>query len=134
MPKRIFWMTTGYAAGAASSWAVQRKVKREVERVLPTAVRNEVSNRVSLVGDQMIERTVNSPVAQSANKAIKRVRPDIDLTDRAQARLDARQPPELTLVEEEQNSQPGITRLRDCLLYTSPSPRDKRQSRMPSSA
>ena len=28
----------------------------------------------------------------------------------------------------------GITRLSNCLLYTSPSPRDKRQSRMPSSA
>ena len=29
----------------------------------------------------------------------------------------------------------GVTlRARDCLLYTSPSPRDKRQSRMPSSA
>ena len=27
-----------------------------------------------------------------------------------------------------------ITRLQNCLLYTSPSPRDKRQSRMPSSA
>ena len=27
-----------------------------------------------------------------------------------------------------------IARIRDCLLYTSPSPRDKRQSRMPSSA
>ena len=27
-----------------------------------------------------------------------------------------------------------ITRLEACLLYTSPSPRDKRQSRMPSSA
>ena len=27
-----------------------------------------------------------------------------------------------------------ILRIGDCLLYTSPSPRDKRQSRMPSSA
>ena len=27
-----------------------------------------------------------------------------------------------------------IEKLQDCLLYTSPSPRDKRQSRMPSSA
>ena len=27
-----------------------------------------------------------------------------------------------------------IVTIRDCLLYTSPSPRDKRQSRMPSSA
>ena len=29
---------------------------------------------------------------------------------------------------------PGNTIYNDCLLYTSPSPRDKRQSRMPSSA
>ena len=28
----------------------------------------------------------------------------------------------------------GMTRFHSCLLYTSPSPRDKRQSRMPSSA
>ena len=28
----------------------------------------------------------------------------------------------------------GIWQLETCLLYTSPSPRDKRQSRMPSSA
>ena len=28
----------------------------------------------------------------------------------------------------------GINDIEDCLLYTSPSPRDKRQSRMPSSA
>ena len=28
----------------------------------------------------------------------------------------------------------GTELIRDCLLYTSPSPRDKRQSRMPSSA
>ena len=28
----------------------------------------------------------------------------------------------------------GISQKHDCLLYTSPSPRDKRQSRMPSSA
>ena len=28
----------------------------------------------------------------------------------------------------------GAIEVKDCLLYTSPSPRDKRQSRMPSSA
>ena len=28
----------------------------------------------------------------------------------------------------------AVKQLEDCLLYTSPSPRDKRQSRMPSSA
>ena len=34
----------------------------------------------------------------------------------------------------EQNIQTPPQRLKTCLLYTSPSPRDKRQSRMPSSA
>ena len=32
------------------------------------------------------------------------------------------------------NGDPNVAKLQHCLLYTSPSPRDKRQSRMPSSA
>ena len=119
MPKRLFWMTTGYAAGAASSWAVQRRVKREVERVLPEAVRNEVTSRVNAatdkvaaVSDRALERTINSPVTQTANKAVQKVRPDIDLTDRAQARLEQRQQAQLA-PEEEPVVQPGLTRLRE---------------------
>lgn len=106
-------MTTGYAAGAASSWAVQRRVKREVEKVLPEAVRNEVTNRVAAAGDRALERTINSPVAQTANKAVQKVRPDIDLTDKAQARLQQRQAPEVIVVEEEPEVQPGFAKLRE---------------------
>ena len=113
MPKRLFWMTTGYVSGAASSWWVQRKVKREVERVLPNAVRTEMTNRVTAVGDKALEKTVNSPVTQGANRAIQRVRPDIDITDKAQARLEARQQPALTVVDGDLADQPGITRLRE---------------------
>jgi len=113
MPKRLFWMTTGYVSGAASSWWVQRKVKREVERVLPNAVRSEVTTRVAAAGDKALEKTVNSPVTQGANRAIQRVRPDIDITDRAQARLESRQQPALTVVDGDLNNQPGITRLRE---------------------
>ncbi len=120
MPKRIFWMTTGYATGAASSWWVQRKVKKEVEKVIPNAVRNEVTNRVSAasdrvnaVSDKALEKTINSPVTQGANKVVQKVRPDIDLTDRAQARLQARQQPTLTVVEGDMTNQPGIHRLRE---------------------
>ena len=116
IPKRIFWMTTGYAAGAASSWAVQRRVKREVEKVLPQAVRTEVAARVNAVSDRALERTVNSPVCQTANRAIQKVRPDIDLTDRAQARLDARRGPELTVVDIEitaELAEPGLVGLRE---------------------
>lgn len=105
-------MTTGYAAGAASSWAVQRKVKREVERVLPQAVREEVTNRVNAVGDQVIERTVNSPVTQTCNRAIQRVRPDIDITDRAQARLDARHLLDLSDGKDKAAEQTVINRLK----------------------
>ena len=113
MPKRLFWMTTGYAAGAASSWAVQRRVKREVERVLPQTVRDEVSNRVTAAGDRALEKTINSPVTQTANRAVQKVRPDIDLTDRAQARLKANQPPELTVVDDDQDKQVGLARLKE---------------------
>ena len=38
------------------------------------------------------------------------------------------------LVEAEGNFEEAIDILRNCLLYTSPSPRDQRGSRMPSSA
>ena len=39
---------------------------------------------------------------------------------------------DLDLVEEEDI--PGIVNIYSCLLYTSPSPRDRQKSRMPSSA
>ena len=38
------------------------------------------------------------------------------------------------LIDTSKESQRAIAALKTCLLYTSPSPRDKRQSRMPSSA
>ena len=38
------------------------------------------------------------------------------------------------LVYEENSKVIALAHYRNCLLYTSPSPRDKRQSRMPSSA
>ena len=40
---------------------------------------------------------------------------------------------DLELPEEEENEE-GLIRYHFCLLYTSPSPRDQRGSRMPSSA
>ena len=40
----------------------------------------------------------------------------------------------VTCPASDQTLKAGIERILNCLLYTSPSPRDKRQSRMPSSA
>jgi len=112
MPKRVFWMTAGYAGGAASSWWVQRKVKKEVEKVLPNAVRNEVSKRVTEVSDKAIDRTVHSPVGRGATKAVKKVRPDIDLTEKAEARLATHRQAQFTVVSDELGKEPGIARLR----------------------
>ena len=81
MPKRLFWMSSGYVAGATSSWWVQRKVKRQAEKLLPQAIRNEVVGRVTAAGGRVVVRTTTSPVGQQASKAWQRVRPaDIDLT------------------------------------------------------
>ena len=113
MPKRLFWMTTGYVSGAASSWWVQRRVKREVEKMLPNAVKNEVTKRVGDVGDRALDKTVHSPVGRTASKAVQRVRSDIDLTERAEARLAARQQPQLRVVDADLHTQPGVNRLRE---------------------
>ena len=40
----------------------------------------------------------------------------------------------VVLTNRRHKTDPGVVYLKSCLLYTSPSPRDKRQSRMPSSA
>ena len=106
MPKRLFWMSTGYATGAASSWWVQRKVKREVEKVLPAAVRNEVTNRVSSARVRAVEATNASPIARQARTAWHRVRPaEIDLTDGASS-------PNLSIVEGGLGDEPGVRGLR----------------------
>ena len=113
MPKRLFWMGAGYAGGAASSWWVQRKVKREVEKVLPNAVKDEVSRRVTEVSDKAIDKTVHSPVGRGATRAVKKVRPDIDLTEKAEAHLASHRQAQFTVVDGDLRNQPGITRLRD---------------------
>ncbi len=100
-------MSTGYVAGATSSWWVQRKVKRQAEKLLPQAIRMEVVGRVSAAGGRVVERTTASPVGQQASKAWQRVRPvDIDLTHNQEA-------PTLSIVNGGLSSEPGLARLRN---------------------
>lgn len=107
MPKRLFWMSAGYASGAASSWWVQRKVKREVERVLPSAVRNEVATRVTAARGRAVDATTASPIVQQAKTAWSRVRPpDIDLTENEPS-------PTLSVVDGGLRDEPGVRRLRE---------------------
>lgn len=106
MPKRLFWMSTGYVAGATSSWWVQRKVKRQAEKLLPQAIRVEVAGRMTAAGERAIERTTASPVGQQATRAWQRVRPaDIDLTQNQEA-------PALSIVDGGLDNEPSLSRLR----------------------
>ncbi|MDW3179179.1 MAG: hypothetical protein R8J94_17425 [Acidimicrobiia bacterium] len=107
MPKRLFWMSSGYVAGATSSWWVQRKVKREVEKVLPQAIRNEVTGRVTAARDRAVDVTTTLPGAQQAKHAWQRMKPQpIDLTDSANSS------PSLSIVDGGLVDEPGIARLR----------------------
>ena len=107
MPKRLFWMSTGYVAGATSSWWVQRKVKRQAERLLPQAIRSEVAGRVTAVSGRAVERTVSSPVGQQANRAWRRVRlTTIDLRDQSAS-------PSLSVVDGGLVDEPAIGRRRE---------------------
>ena len=68
-----------------------------------------------------------------AQKEMRKLLPRIDVVIEV---LDARVPfsSRNPLIETIRQQTPHIKLLNNCLLYTSPSPRDKRQSRMPSSA
>ena len=60
-----------------------------------------------------------------------------DVLDQLMKRLDAEIEVFIKAKEPDANDLPRVTRSRDlknCLLYTSPSPRDRTRSRMPSSA
>lgn len=43
--KRLFWATTGYAAGIGTSIYVQRRVRRTVDRYAPEYMRQDVAAR-----------------------------------------------------------------------------------------
>ena len=76
MMKRLVWLSSGYVAGATSGWYVSRRVKRAADRVLPTAVRNELTARVGEIGRKA------APLPDHSRELWQRLRrTDIDLTD-----------------------------------------------------
>ncbi len=66
--KRVFWGSTGYVAGAASSWWVQRKVRRTAERVLPDAIRSEAGARFNDVSQRARDAANAAPVVRLAKE------------------------------------------------------------------
>ena len=76
MMKRLVWLSSGYVAGATSGWYVSRRVKRAADRVLPAAVRNELTARVGDIGRRA------APLPDHSRELWQRLRRnEIDLTD-----------------------------------------------------
>ena len=73
-------------------------------------------------------RSAGVPIALSTYYAAK------DREPSARALRDAELVPQIRRVHKDNIGVYGAKKVWACLLYTSPSPRDKRQSRMPSSA
>ena len=93
--------------------------------------RVEVQLEGALIGEL---RDTMSQVSSSHQRALSVGRDVVRLMAFDAARAATDDDPEGTLQQREANHEHGVERVRVCLLYTSPSPRDKRQSRMPSSA
>ncbi len=76
--KRLVWLSSGYVAGAASGWYVTRRVRRAADRVLPPAVRNEMTARIGQLGRRA------APLPDQTRVLLQRIRTtEIDLTERA---------------------------------------------------
>ena len=101
---------------------------------------------MSIAGSQFLTQGHNARIAKSKHTRIDDVnssnevaKPEGTVASPSEERENKQKmmmvTPAIILQEEEEESQLGLVELsKGCLLYTSPSPRDKRQSRMPSSA
>ena len=91
-------------------------------------VSDEVTSRGLSTIDKSLQRLVDREkiTADAKDAAIRKISTTTNLSDLADC--------DLVIEAATENMDLKLDLFEDCLLYTSPSPRDKRQSRMPSSA
>ena len=73
-------------------------------------------------------------IQQSMHKTLSSTRSTKNLTEQEKKQLEVRRAAETNAKKAIEVEKANIERLNACLLYTSPSPRDRTRSRMPSSA
>jgi len=70
--KRTFWAGFGYTLGLGTSFVVQKRVRRTVERYAPEQVRNDVANRGRAVANRAREVVVDlRDAAQVGAQAVR---------------------------------------------------------------
>ena len=99
--------------------------------LLPADAESNVTSRLSLRAVEVLKVAHHGSVDTGLADELRVLRPRIAVIE-VGARNDYGHPRRETLATLE--SFPGLTLYRTCLLYTSPSPRDRTRSRMPSSA
>ena len=53
MFKRVIWFGSGFTAGMAGGWYVQRSVRQRIERYAPENLRNEVASRADSIRSEV---------------------------------------------------------------------------------
>lgn len=70
--KRTFWAATGYTLGLGTSWYVQKRVRRTVDRYAPEQVRADVADRSRQVAAKAKNAVVD--IRDAANEGLGAMR------------------------------------------------------------
>lgn len=54
MFKRVVWFGSGFTAGMAGGWYVQRTVRQRIERYAPENLRTEVASRADAIKSEVV--------------------------------------------------------------------------------
>lgn len=76
MFKRVFWMTTGMAVGAAGAFWAKRRVEETIENYLPEQVADRAATSVRNLGRTVREAAREGQAAMRATEAELRSRVD----------------------------------------------------------
>jgi hypothetical protein len=85
MFKRVRWTAIGYVAGLGTSYAVARKVKREMAKLGPQHVGQQVSGRVraAVTDGREAMRSREAELRKGYDPRLLRAVPDAPRTERA---------------------------------------------------
>ena len=117
---------------------VQEQNPPNLAAVVPVEKDNTARNLFQALLPLLLEESLLAEELGPGHPELQKIRRRIEVTQQYHERLAGLETkpeqPELPVVETEKPARPDFIQIYLCLLYTSPSPRDRQKSRMPSSA